>query len=417
MIFLLKIGPIHSIQILVNNAGISSHGETLDIPLVDAQRMVQVNTMAVMSLTHLFGRDMKERRRGRILLVSSVCGAVNGIATVAVYAATKAFENSLGAAIGKELEPYGVGLTCLMPGAVRGTEFRSRSNAQEALCWKLPFCTKTPPAVAESGVRALLRGDTEVTPGVLNRLFLKVFKPMLPQRMLNLLAEIMWNPLQLHLRRKNSGKQQSNTSIADSVEILKVESNSSAYNLSIVESSQRPMVVRPQHYHSSLPPPRILTWEEPSPEKENSSSTGAEIEVEESSTIASLRDPDSDVKRNNILNEDENVKPNVTPKTKYNEERNNYITESPGIDSTTIHQYGDDRMKGRKKTQILEQQSLPLSELDLLLDQYKRHRALSIDDPWSNGYNDRYIDSHMLPSKKGGDCFPKSQELSIPILY
>ena len=139
-------------------------------------------------------------------MVSSICGAVNGIATVAVYSATKAFENSFGTGIGKELEPHGVGVTCLMPGAVRDTEFKARSNAHEALCWKIPGYTKTAPFVAECGVRAMLRGDTEVTPGLMNRLFLKVLKPILPQRLHNLAAEIAWSPLHLpfDLTNKNS---------------------------------------------------------------------------------------------------------------------------------------------------------------------------------------------------------------------
>jgi hypothetical protein len=157
--------------------------------------MIQLNAVSVSTLTHLFGRDMKERRRGRILMVSSVCGAVSGIASVAVYSATKAFENSFGISLAKEMEPYGVGVTILVPGAVRDTEFRSRSKAKQALCWNIPFYTKAPPFVAETGVRAMLRGDLLNTPGVMNRIFLQVMKPIMPMRLHNLVAEIVWNPL------------------------------------------------------------------------------------------------------------------------------------------------------------------------------------------------------------------------------
>lgn len=128
-------------------------------------------------------------------MVSSVCGAVSGIPTVAVYSATKAFEKTFSTSLAKELEPFGVGMTCLLPGAVRNTEFRSRSNSRDALCWKLPFYLKSPHQVAEMGVRALLRGETEVTPGWMNRLFLKVLQPALPPRIHNLIAETMWNPV------------------------------------------------------------------------------------------------------------------------------------------------------------------------------------------------------------------------------
>lgn len=135
-------------------------------------------------------------------MISSVCGAVGGIANVAVYSATKAFENSFGISIGKELEPYGVGVTCMMPGAVHGTEFRSVSQSQEALCWKLPFYSKSAQFVADCGVRAMLRGETEVTPGLMKRVFVKLMKPILPQRLHNLAAEIAWSPLKPPFGRK-----------------------------------------------------------------------------------------------------------------------------------------------------------------------------------------------------------------------
>jgi len=118
-----------------------------------------------------------------------------GWPTVALYSATKAFEKSLGISLAKEMERYGVGVTTLLPGAVKDTDFKSRSNSDKALCWRIPSYPKSPPQVAEMGVRALLRGDQEITPGIWNRIFLKVMKPALPQRLHNFIAEVMWNPI------------------------------------------------------------------------------------------------------------------------------------------------------------------------------------------------------------------------------
>lgn len=216
--------------------------------------MIQVNAASVATLTHLFGRDMKERRRGRILMVSSICGAVSGIASVAVYSATKAFENSFGISIGKELEPYGVGVTCLLPGAVRDTEFRKQSNSAEALCWKFPFYAKTAPFVAHMGVRAMLRGETEVTPGVLNRIFLKVVKPILPQRMHNLIAEIAWSPLRMPWDKKHAADDWEDT-----------HSVSSFVDEAQRTNKQMAKPVRPQAYGYRELPPRILKLPEPEP--------------------------------------------------------------------------------------------------------------------------------------------------------
>jgi len=190
------------VDILVNNAGFSSQGLSVDLPAEEVNNMINVNAVSVSQLTHLYGKEMKERRRGRIMMVSSICGAIAGLPTVAVYAATKAFESTLGLSMAKEMEPYGVGVTVVMPGAVRDTDFKTRSKSDEALCWKLPFYPKTPHEIANWSVHALLRGDTECTMGWQNRFFLKVIKPALPQRLHNLVAEIAWSPLQLPFGRQ-----------------------------------------------------------------------------------------------------------------------------------------------------------------------------------------------------------------------
>jgi short chain dehydrogenase len=157
--------------------------------------MITLNVQAVAALSHRFGKDMKERGRGRIMIVSSMNSMAVGIKSVAVYSATKAFERTLCNSLSLDMEPFGVGVTCLIPGAVRDTEFRVQSRSEQALVWRLPFCTCTPQQVAAQGVRAMLRGETEVIVGLLNRVFAKVLQPLLPQRLHNLVATVMWNPL------------------------------------------------------------------------------------------------------------------------------------------------------------------------------------------------------------------------------
>jgi short chain dehydrogenase len=377
--------------------------------LDEVVRMIQVNTVAVTSLTHLFGRDMKERRRGRILLVSSVCGAVSGIATVAVYAATKAFENSFGVAIGKELEPFGVGVTCLIPGAVRGTEFRSRSNSHEALCWKIPFYSKTPPAVAECGVRAMLRGDTEVMPGVLNRMFVKVLKPILPQRLHNLLAEIMWNPLNLPFRRKNSDTFEAVA--VESIELSKLDSNTSA-DWIVGAPPQRPIVVRPQLYLSNQASPRQLVLEDLVPICNHETDADAQV-LTENPAAATSQEADGTSSGDSVgetatttSNGDLITNRHIPPDMKQDDQRN--TSDSNGEKSNANHHSNVERIDKEAETQNAPS---PSGELDLLLDQYKRHRALSIDDPWSSGFNDRYLSDPMLPSFTEEDSIPNGQEV------
>jgi hypothetical protein len=180
-----------------SNAGIALQGVSVDLPKHQVDRMIALNVSAVSSLSHLFGADMKRRGRGRILVVSSLCGTAAGIGSVAVYSATKAFERSLCNSLSLEMEPYGVGVTSLVPGAVRDTDFKARSQCAQALVWKVPLCSTTAPVVASQGVKAMLRGETEVIVGLASRVFAKVLHPLLPQRLHNLVATIAWNPVRL----------------------------------------------------------------------------------------------------------------------------------------------------------------------------------------------------------------------------
>lgn len=185
------------VDILINNAGICKHGEFVESPIDSIQDVVQINAGSVAMLSHLYGKDMKRQRRGRMLFVSSIVGAMNAGPGVAAYAATKAFEKSLAVSMGKELEPYGCGVTCLMPGAVKGTAFRYKSKIDDAVCWKIPFYPRSAQEVAKRGVRAMLAGDPECCPGWQNKLFLRAIVPMLPQRLTTMIVEFCWNPLEL----------------------------------------------------------------------------------------------------------------------------------------------------------------------------------------------------------------------------
>jgi hypothetical protein len=199
------------VDILVNNAGMASHGIAVDQPVHQVNQMLQLNAGSSAVLSNLFGHDMKKQRRGRILFVSSVSGTVAGISTVALYSATKAFQNSLAVALAKEMEPWGVGVTCLMPGAVEDTDFSKSGNTDNALCWRIPFYPRRPQAIAKAGVRAMLLGETEVVPGWQNRFFVKVLKPALPQRLHNVIAETAWNPMRLPFQ--NSHRPLSDNSV------------------------------------------------------------------------------------------------------------------------------------------------------------------------------------------------------------
>jgi hypothetical protein len=94
------------------------------------------------------------------------------------------------------MERYGVGVTCLLPGAVKDTNFASRSDVEAAACFHIPGYAKTPEFVAGEGIKALMMGYPEIYPGAVNRMFVKAFMPMLPPRFSTMIGEMAWNPWQ-----------------------------------------------------------------------------------------------------------------------------------------------------------------------------------------------------------------------------
>lgn len=137
------------------------------------------------------------------MFVSSMAGAMPGCASVGIYAATKAFEKSLAASLGREMEKWGVGVTCLLPGAVKDTDFASRSDVETAVCFQVPGYAKSPELVAEEGIKALMLGYPEVYPGWENKFFAKFLLTHLPARVTGLIGEYAWSPWQLGMLPKN----------------------------------------------------------------------------------------------------------------------------------------------------------------------------------------------------------------------
>ena len=104
-----------SVDILVNNAGVLFEGDFSSISLEDHLRLLQIDVVALTSLTRLFLPSMVRRRSGRILNVASTA-AYMPVPRLASYAAAKAYVLSLTEALSEELRGTGVTATALCPG-------------------------------------------------------------------------------------------------------------------------------------------------------------------------------------------------------------------------------------------------------------------------------------------------------------
>jgi short-subunit dehydrogenase len=134
--------------------------------------MVQVNTTALMHLTHLVLPGMIARRSGRILNLGSTAGFQPGPG-MAVYYATKAFVNSFTEALAYELRGTGVTATVSCPGAT-ATEFGKVSGNEESRLFHMG--TTSAAMVAAHAYRAMMSGKTMSLPGWRAKLGLQLLR-------------------------------------------------------------------------------------------------------------------------------------------------------------------------------------------------------------------------------------------------
>lgn len=115
------------VGLLVYNAG-AMHGTGLfvDRPVEDALHLVNLNCRTVVQLTHALGGAMAARRRGGIVLMTSMAGAA-GSGYTAVYAATKSFDLVLAEGLWMELGQYGVDVIAV-PAGLTDTPAMRRSG-------------------------------------------------------------------------------------------------------------------------------------------------------------------------------------------------------------------------------------------------------------------------------------------------
>lgn len=153
-----------NIDLLVNNAGFGSHEPVVDSDPARMADQIQVNCTALVVLTTHLLPGMVARGRGGVLNVASTA-AFQPVATMAVYAATKAFVLSFTEALWAETRTSGVRVLALCPGATStaffaaaGKEFLTRGR-------------QSTDQVVVAGLQAFLerRGPTVVS-GTRNRL-------------------------------------------------------------------------------------------------------------------------------------------------------------------------------------------------------------------------------------------------------
>ncbi len=163
-------------DLLFNNAGVLTGGLLEDQSVADLQRVVQVNLLAVMELTHAILPGMLERKKGWIVNNSSV-SAVMHLPCASSYAATKAGVLAFTECLRKELKGTGVkAITLVTPGIK--TEMFDQIDDLYGAHLSVPTKTISPDEYAEKIYQAVLRGDEMLWPDGSTAWTLKLAKYM-----------------------------------------------------------------------------------------------------------------------------------------------------------------------------------------------------------------------------------------------
>lgn len=128
------VGDVHdafgSLDIVVNNAGITRDGLLVRMSDEDWDAVIATNLSGVFAVSRAAGKIMMKQRSGSIVNVTSVVGLVGNAGQVN-YSAAKAGVIGLTKSVAKELAPRGVRVNAVAPGFI-GTDMTAKLS--EAVC-------------------------------------------------------------------------------------------------------------------------------------------------------------------------------------------------------------------------------------------------------------------------------------------
>lgn len=159
------------IDVLVNNAGIFFFGEVAETAPEKAQQMMALHTTTPALLCTLFAKEMKQRRSGHILNISSLA-AYLPYPGISFYSSTKTFLKSFSRSLRTEMIDYNVNVTCICPGAV-STQLFELNEADHKTALKTGIMMRAD-TLAYQAVNAMFRRKALLVPGFINRIFLLI---------------------------------------------------------------------------------------------------------------------------------------------------------------------------------------------------------------------------------------------------
>jgi uncharacterized protein len=163
------------VGVIIYNAAYSFIGPLLDHPVEDAIRLTDVNVRGPVCFIRALAPAMVERKRGAIVIMSSLAG-FTGSPKLAAYSASKAFLTTLAEGLWAELRPSGIDVMASCAGAISTPNYRSVRDGKKDAPGTLDAST-----VAKQTLDALGKGPMFV-PGTINKFAYVLLRRILPRK-------------------------------------------------------------------------------------------------------------------------------------------------------------------------------------------------------------------------------------------
>lgn len=178
------------IGLVISDAGAGGPEDFLRAEHHRMRRVLRLNAVAHLDLTHHFGQRLAQRGRGGILLVSTM-GARQAVPYTANLAAAKAYVLNLGQALRVEFRKVGVHVTVLLPGATDTAAINEFGFDRVGSPMKL----MPPERVAAEGLAALNANRATHIAGRTNRIVAAVTPRSVVSRMFgNMMRQAVADP-------------------------------------------------------------------------------------------------------------------------------------------------------------------------------------------------------------------------------
>ena len=156
------------IDVLVNNAGILRDKTLRKMVPDDWTAVLATNLVGVINCTHAVVPAMLERRRGRIVSISSFVGQIGGFGQTN-YAAAKAGVIGFTRSVALELASAGITVNAICPGFIETDMWRSiPPDVQASLLARIPLHRTGQPEEVAALVRFLIEEGGYITGQTLN---------------------------------------------------------------------------------------------------------------------------------------------------------------------------------------------------------------------------------------------------------